>query len=154
MDQSSQKLKMGQVQDSPVSTNMISNVCMIYHTVPNIPWSALTFLAHTKFQSFPIETFKIMFLSVCSPQTKNHWLFPWNEICNWHGLTEGGTYPKLPTQPKFFVHISNSYNSLIWSAWVASRRKIKTRTREKKVQFSTESWVFRWFAAWKLKFQY
>ena len=30
-------------------------------------------------------------------------------------LTEGVTYPQLSTQPKFFVHISNSYSSLIWS---------------------------------------
>ena len=30
-------------------------------------------------------------------------------------LTEGGTYPQLPTQPKKFVHISNSYSSLIWA---------------------------------------
>ena len=28
-------------------------------------------------------------------------------------LTEGGTYPQLPTQPKNFVHCSNWYSSLI-----------------------------------------
>ena len=49
----------------------------------------------------------------------------------WH-LTEGGTYPQLPTQPKNFVHISNWYDSLIWSPWVALRRKIKIWTRGKK----------------------
>ena len=52
-----------------------------------------------------------------------------------------GICPQPPKQPKFFVHCS-----LIWSLWVASRRKIKIRTRVKKfslllkVQFSQSLW--------------
>ena len=30
-------------------------------------------------------------------------------------LTQGGTYPQLPTQPEIFVHCSNYYSHLIWS---------------------------------------
>ena len=43
----------------------------------------------------------------------------------------------------FFVHISNSYSSLIRLPWHALRIKIKIWTRGKK--------VFRWFVAWKLE---
>ena len=29
------------------------------------------------------------------------------QVCTFNLLTEGGTYPQLPTQPNFFVHCSN-----------------------------------------------
>ena len=47
-------------------------------------------------------------------------------------LTESGTYLQLPTQPNFFLSVPNSYRDLIWSSWVASRRKIKILMRGKK----------------------
>ena len=53
-------------------------------------------------------------------------------------LTEAGEYPQLPTQPKFFWSFSNLYSNLIWSFWVASRRKIKIWIWGKKVQSITE----------------
>ena len=60
---------MGHVQDSPVSTNMISNVCMIYHMKV-----CAYALLYYRFQIFlkwqntdsPIETFMIIFgLKIC-----------------------------------------------------------------------------------------
>ena len=49
----------------------------------------------------------------------------------------------IPTQPNFFWSFSNWYSNLLWSFWVVSRRKIKIWIRGKKVQFITESCVFK-----------
>ena len=68
-------------------------------------------------------------------------------------LTEAGTYPKLPTQPKFFWSFSNLYSNLLWSFWVVLRRKIKIRMRRKKVQFITKKGSLQAFLPWKRNFQ-
>ena len=48
-----------------------------------------------------------------------------------------------PNTTKFFWSFSNLYSNLLWSFWVVSRRKIKIWIRGKKVQFITESCVFK-----------
>ena len=58
-----------------------------------------------------------------------------------------------PNTTKFFLSISNLYSNLIWSFWVASRRKIKIWMRGKKVQFITEKGGLWGFLAWKRNFQ-
>ena len=58
-------------------------------------------------------------------------------------LREAGAYPQLPTQPKFFWSFSNLYRILLMSFWVVSRRKILIWIWGKKVQFITESCVFK-----------
>ena len=58
-------------------------------------------------------------------------------------LRESGAYPQLPTDPKNFLSVPNSYRDLIWSSWVALRRKIKIWMRGKKVQFISESCAFK-----------
>ena len=45
-------------------------------------------------------------------------------------LTEGGIYPQLPTQPKFFVHCHFE---------LPCEEKSKFEPEEKKVQFITEN---------------
>ena len=49
-----------------------------------------------------------------------------------HYLTEAGAYSQLPTQQKIFWLFSNLYSNLIWSFWVASRRKIEIWIRGKR----------------------
>ena len=68
-------------------------------------------------------------------------------------LTEAGAYPQLPTQPNFFWSFSNLCSNLIWSFWVASRRKIKIWIWGKKVRFITEKGGLWAFLAWKRNFQ-
>ena len=48
-----------------------------------------------------------------------------------------------PNITKFFWSFSNLYSNLLWSFWVVSLRKIKIWIWGKKVQFITESCVFK-----------
>ena len=68
----------------------------------------------------------------------------------WHQCIHNS---QVPTQPKFFWSFSNLYSNLLWSFWVVSWRKIKIWIRGKKVQFITESCVFKAETPTNLPFQ-
>ena len=73
-------------------------------------------------------------------QIKNrHSIWGCEKLCSFNRSWRISTTPNT-TKKK--CSYSNLYSNLIWSFWVASRRKIKIWIWGKKVQFITESCVF------------
>ena len=106
-----------------------------------------------------LEEWCIKFLfslcTTCKRRRKKMWCLACSIVVSWQVskvLTEAGTYPQLPTHTNFFLSIPNSYRDLIWSSWVASRRKIKIWMWGKKVQFIIEKVDLWAFLAWKRNF--
>ena len=60
-----------------------------------------------------------------------------------HILTEAGAYPQLPTQPNFFYPFQ-TYTAIYYGhSELSGEEKSKFEFEEKKVQFITESCVFK-----------
>ena len=107
------------------------------------PWHRACWLWKSNFDGFWPNLLK----SSKNQIKKVFWGIFWQKLTSFFSaamyLTEAGTYSQLPRQPKKICLVSNLYSNLVWSFWVVLRRKIKIWIRGKKVQFITESCVFK-----------